>query len=320
MLSLALFIIKLNKEVIGVTLVENELKKLDELIIDNLEDNGQISNDLVEFLTAKSKKIRSKIVFLFAKMLDIPIDEKIYNLACAVEFIHNSTIIHDDIIDNAQTRRAKVSLNYKLGNNLSVLAGDLLLAQALKILSSLNCSEVIQEFSNSLYLMCRGEINQNFSTNKIPTLEEYIKKSEYKTAELFKASLLSFGLISEYNKKNNIISFTRNFGIAFQIKDDLVNILQTDLSKPTMSDIINGIYTAPLIFLNQEIKNVEELSKERIIELIQSDSIYVEKTKELIKLYANKAIDSISYITDNDYKKEIINLTQQLYEELISEY
>ena len=282
-------------------LIEKELNSLNDYIIKALQDEkNKISDDISEFLSAKSKRIRPALVFLFTKAFGFESDEKIYHLAATVELVHNSTLVHDDILDNADTRRGKVSLNYKLGNNLSVLAGDILLAVALRELVKCDNVKAVDEFAYSLFLMCKGEINQNFSVGKLPSLDEYIKKSEYKTAELFKAPLTSLCLILNIAQKDKIYNFARNFGIAFQIKDDLLNVLKTDNTKPVMSDIHNGIYTAPIIYLNDDIKNVEQLSESQIIaEFNKNYDKYIQKTVGLIKQYADRAIESIDFISDN---------------------
>lgn len=299
--------------------VENEIENLNKYIIKVLSDNNNnIAEDISDYLASKSKRLRPKLVFLFAKALGIEITEKIYSLASCVELVHNSTLVHDDILDNAETRRGKISLNYKLGNSLSVLAGDILLSVALKELVKFNDIEAVDIFSNSLYLMCKGEINQNFSIGSIPTMEEYIKKSEYKTAELFKAPLCSLSLLYDKSKQEKVYKFARNFGIAFQIKDDLMNVLNNDPTKPALSDIHNGIYTAPVIFLNED-KNIENLSESQIIEQLQSNKKYITKTAELIKEYAETAIEAIDFIDDNEYKSEIIKYAKDLYKAGINE-
>lgn len=295
-------------------IIEKELKNLNEHITKIISDNENlIAQDISDYINAKSKKIRPTLIFLFAKAMGIEITEQIYHLACSIELIHNSTLIHDDIIDNADTRRGRISLNYKLGNNLSVLAGDILLSIALRELIKCNNIELIELYAKSLYLMCKGEINQNFEINKIPTLEEYIQKTEYKTSELFKVSLISLCFIKNLKEKDEIYAFAKNFGIAFQIKDDLLNILKTDKTKPIMSDIYNGIYTAPVIYLNDDKGNVEEMNKEEIIKNLLSKKEYIEKTVGLIKEYANRAIEAIKFIEDNEYKQEIITITENLY-------
>lgn len=292
--------------------IEKELDTLNKYLKYNISDKtNQISDNICDFIFSKSKRLRPKLIFLFAKTLNINISDKIYHLACCSELLHNSTLIHDDIIDNAELRRGKQSLNKKLGNNLSVLAGDFILSSAMLHLSECNNIECFNTFSNSLKLMCEGEINQHFTLNKIPTINEYIQKSKNKTAELFNASLSSLCIIENVQNIKEISDFAINFGIAFQIKDDLENILQTDNTKPQLSDIHNGIYSAPVIFLQERV-NIEQLSKDKIIELISTKEIK-QKTINLIEEYAKKAIASIEFIKDNQYKREIIALCEDLY-------
>ena len=293
-------------------IIEEELslfdKKLSECF---LNKHTEISDDIKNFIFAKSKKLRPKLILLFAKAISDNITEEIYNLAICTELLHNSTLVHDDIVDNAQKRRGNLSLNQKLGNNLSVLAGDYLLSLSMIFLAKCKNIECLDIFSNSIKKMCEGEINQHFTLGKIPKLDEYIEKSQNKTAELFKASLISTNLLLGKETKT-AENFATNFGIAFQIRDDLLNILETDISKPALSDIHNKIFTAPVIFLE---KNIENLSTEEIIKELKTEKIK-QKTIELIKKYATLAIASLDDIKDNQYKDELITLSKNLYKVL----
>lgn len=295
-------------------IIELELKQLEKILTEEVKTyNNEISDNLINFITAKSKKIRPVLIFLISKALNINISEKIMNIAVSTELIHNATLIHDDIIDNADKRRGNTSLNIQLGNNLSVLAGDLLLSFAMNKLAECENIQILNLYSNSLRKMCMGEINQHFSLYKVPSVDNYIEKSKNKTAELFKAALNSISIIENLKEKENINCFAENFGIAFQIKDDLENIKNIDKSKPTLNDIFNGIYTFPVIILNQK-QNVANLSKEEIINTIYNNQDIIEETSKLIKEYAKRAIDSLTFIQDNQYKNELIKLTQKLYE------
>lgn len=290
-------------------IIEQEIIKFDAAMSKCLElRHNEILQDIKDFIFSKSKKLRPKIIFLYAKALEIEVSENIINLAICTELLHNSTLIHDDIIDNAKIRRGNLSLNQKLGNNLSVLAGDYLLSLAMQSLTKCNNIDCFDIFANSLKHMCEGEINQHFTLGKIPTINEYIEKSKNKTAELFMASLKSLAEITN-SKFEDAENFALNFGIAFQIRDDLINILETDLSKPSLSDIHNKIYTAPVILLAKEVAN---LSEEEIIKQVQKPEIK-EKTIELIKEYATKAIASLECIKDNQYKQELITICENLY-------
>ena len=293
-------------------LIENELKILNDYLKINLSVENKISDDILDFIFSKSKRLRPKFIFLFAKALDLEISDKIYHLAACSELIHNSTLIHDDIIDDAQLRRGKVSLNKKLGNNLSVLAGDFLLSVAMLHLAKCSNIKCFEIFSSSLQQMCKGEINQHFALNKIPTFDEYIEKSKNKTAELFNASICALFEMENIPNIKDASIFALNYGIAFQLKDDLVNILKTDTSKPQLSDIYNGNYSAPVIFLQEKIDNIETFSKEELVNLVNTEEIIL-KTLNLIEEYAKKAIASIEFIKDNQYKQELITLCENLY-------
>ena len=298
--------------------IKDEVNTLNIRILNVLSDlNCNISDEIKDYLSSKSKRLRPSLIFLFAKALNIKITDEIYYIACAVELIHNSTLIHDDIIDEAKIRRGKISLNAKLGNSLSVLAGDILITLGLKQLISLNNNKIINIFTESLYKMCKGEINQLYTKGKIPTVEDYIKKSENKTAELFKSALVSLFYISDINEIKKITDFAKNFGIAFQIRDDLINIIGSDNKKPLLNDIKSGIYTAPVIYLNED-ENINSLSEEKIIQLVQNKK-YIEKTYNLIKYYTEKAIKSIDFIQENQYKQKITEITLNFYKEVMNE-
>lgn len=273
-----------------------------------------ISDKLTDFIFLPSKRIRPSLVFFVANAMEFKISDEIYNLAAAVEIIHNATLIHDDIIDEANLRRGKVSLNVSLGNSLSVLYGDILLSVSMQLLSELKNIEIINLFSNTLNKMCQGEINQYFSLDKLPTIEEYITKSQNKTAELYAAALESLFIIENIQEQNKIRDFAINFGIAFQIKDDLINILKTDKSKPELSDINNGIYTLPVI-LSADKNNINfNSSKEEIIYQILNDTNSINKTKSIIKEYSAKAVSSLDFIENNKYKTKLIEITESLFQ------
>ncbi|MCD7740266.1 MAG: hypothetical protein LUH11_02845, partial [Candidatus Gastranaerophilales bacterium] len=102
-------------------------------------------------------------------------------------------------------------------------------------------------------------------------------------------------------------------------RDDILNFLDTDKTTPALSDIHNGSYTAPVIFLHEDKHNLEDRSENEITKLLQSDKKYVNKTVDLIKEYADRAIEAIYFIKDNQYKQKIIELTENLYKAGINE-
>ena len=149
--------------------------------------------------------------------------------------------------------------------------------------------------------MCIGEINQNFELFKIGTIENYIEKSKNKTAYLFKSALLCPLILANASKdiKDKAFEYSLNFGIAFQIRDDLLNLTKFDDSKPYGNDIAEGIYNAPVIYAN----GTDNLSEG------------IEKTHSLLNNYVNKALLSLDSIEGNKYKNSLKQLTELLKNE-----
>ena len=288
-------------------LLENEIRAL----ISSYQYS--INEELTNFLFAKSKRIRSTLVFLFAKSLNLKLDESIIKLAAAVELLHAATLFHDDVIDNAKIRRGIETFNSKYDSKYAVLIGDLILTMVNSELLQLNNPKIFNIFSSAMTNLCLGELKQYSQRGSIPTFQEYIEKSKSKTSSLFIAALNSLGILLNQDKVcSALVNFAINFGIAFQIKDDLTNFACSDDLKPTMTDFENGIYSAPVLFYIQKgeklryfpyaFRNNEKLKNELI-----------EKTCEMIKEYSDKAILSLRVLYDNQYKKDIENLCNLLW-------
>ena len=265
---------------------------LDNLTLDiNIQD--PLKSKLLQLLNAPSKHIRPLVSFLYLKAIGSNIDENQILYQSAIELVHNASLIHDDVIDESKIRRNLQTLNNEFGNKLAVICGDYLLSQALNRVIKIGRTELIQMFSNTLEVMSQGEINQQFCKFKIPTLENYIEKSRKKTAKLFETSLCGSLLIANSNKNGS--EFANNFGIAFQIRDDLINF------KTTKSDMNDGIYTAPII-LSKGVR-------------VKDDAI--EKTRDLLDNYIDNAKNEIAFMENNKYKHALVELLELLRDEQI---
>ena len=142
-------------------LLENEIKSLIEPYSDS------ISNELGNFLFAKSKRIRSKLIFLFAKALSREIDDNIIKLSVSIELLHAATLIHDDIIDSAQYRRGIETFNSKFDSKFAVLIGDLILTLVNSELLKLNNSKILEIFASATSSLCLGELEQYKSKGNV---------------------------------------------------------------------------------------------------------------------------------------------------------
>lgn len=283
--------------------LEQELKNL-------FVNKTPLDKDLSDFLTAPAKRLRPLLGILFLRCVFNKINSKQYDILLAVELIHNATLIHDDVIDEAEKRRKQETLNVKFNNNLAVVAGDFLLSIAMEKVINTGSVDVIKICTSALKSTCMGEINQYFSKFKITSIDEYIEKSKEKTARLFEIAVFCGLFLGEDvindDLKQIAVDFSQNFGIAFQIRDDLINILNSDYSS---LDVNAGIYTAPVIFAYRDNKNI--LKEKNMLQAIKATK-GIEKTKELMDNYFERSVSAIRDLEDNIYKKAILDLVELL--------
>lgn len=267
-------------------ILKDEIQQVIEEMTTGVDVQEPLKSKLFNLLNAPSKHIRPLISFLFLKAIGENIDEKQVLYQSAIELVHNASLIHDDVIDESKIRRNTPTLNSEFGNKLAVICGDYLLSSALDKVLKIGSIELVKMFSNTLEVMSTGEIIQHFNKFKIPTVDEYIKKSAQKTAKLFETALCGSLLIA--HAKIDGLQFARNFGIAFQIRDDLINC------KTTNSDIKDGVYNAPVIFAGGT----------------QISQVAIEKTQTLLNNYINYALECLQDIDENKYKLALTELLE----------
>ncbi len=281
-------------------IINSELLDVDNYIQKILTNNqNYLTNYFQNYILNGSKKLRSTIAILAIKALGHKPTVKQLSICAISEIIHNASLIHDDIIDNSNLRRGKSSFNSDFGNSVAVIAGDFLISIVLKELFILKNELVMNNFIKMFSKLCNGEIYQFENKNKIISLEKYLNKSELKTAELFKTSLFSvFAAENQSEYYDFAKNFGKNFGIAFQLNDDIDNFYSSYSNKPIYSDFNNGICTLPMILYANE-KNITDYSKISISDL--ENSLYLKKSADLCKNYANAALDLLKDFADNQY-------------------
>ena len=272
--------------------VKADIERVNKNLEIETELNPALAKEIEEFLQAPSKRIRSLFSILYmraSKMYLLPVH---YELFAAVELIHNASLIHDDVIDESKLRRNKKTLNDTFDNRLAVISGDYLLGAALKKLVKIASLKVIDIFADALKTMCKGEVCQYFNRFKKTDIETYIEKSTQKTASLFVSTLHAAIVLADGGFDEKSREFAETFGLAFQIRDDLLNVINKDKSK-SASDVDEGIYTAPLIL---------------------SDNLPdgIEKTRDLLNNYVNCAKHCISDLEDSVYKTALYELLELL--------
>jgi len=220
------------------------------------------------------KRIRPIILTLAAESVG-KIDGNTFAAACAVEFLHMESIIHDDIIDNETMRRQKDPFHIKYGYNTSVLTGDFVLGLILAISSRLNNPRITKDLATTAMLMSEGEmIESRLETSEDVTFADYLKVIEYKTATAFEVAARTGAIIANGTEEQieALTGYGKNIGIAYQIRDDLLDW-----------------------------KNEDKLFNLLIKKSLDPRDVF-DKMEEMLKEYSEKARDSLRKLTDNDAK------------------
>jgi len=273
-------------------LVKEDISQIETRISDKINLSSEIDNLLKNFLTGNAKRIRPLLAILYLRANNITPQNLHYDFLTAIEIIHNASLIHDDVVDESDTRRGLETFNSKFNNKIAILTGDYLLSNALLFLNKINSPETISICANTLAGMCQGEVEQYFDRFKITTIENYLKKTEKKTAKLFQTALEGSIILSGKSYIKPAAEFGYNFGMAFQIRDDILNLTTTDILKPVQNDIESGIYNAPVIFAGQ----TEDLREG------------FAKTETLLNNYIINAENSIKNLEENIYKQSLKKL------------
>ncbi len=275
--------------------VSDELYKVENNLTDFYCGNDKLQESLVGIIKAPSKRIRPLVALLYLKMYGAEITPAQIEIQSAVELIHNTTLIHDDVIDKSDKRRNHKTLNEEFDNSLAVVTGDFLLTSAIKKLLNIKSFDILELFNIAIKKMSIGEIKQYYDKFILTDFDEYLDRCRYKTAELFIASIVSAAMIANLDT-NSAKDFAKRFGISFQIRDDLLNLISAEEDKPKNNDIEEGIYTAPMIFA-KDVKNLE---------------FGIEKTKELLDNYINRVKKCLDKAPENEYKQALIKLLDLL--------
>ena len=228
------------------------------------------------------KRIRPIILLLSSECAG-KIDDNILAAACAIEFLHTESVIHDDIIDNETLRRQKDPFYIKYGYNTSVLTGDFVLGLILNIASRINNPRVTKNLATTAMMMSEGEIIEGrLETSEDVTFDDYIKVIEYKTAIAFETATRLGAIISGGTEKEieALADYGKNIGIAYQIRDDL-----------------------------HDWQNEDKLFNLLIKKSLDPRDVF-NSMEELFKKYSDQALAAIRKIKDSQAKNNLENLVR----------
>jgi len=282
--------------------------------------------------TREGKRVRPVLVLLMGRATaaaDIEPelaegnDDRQRRLAAITEIIHTASLIHDDVLDAADTRRGGVAVHKKHSNKAAVLSGDFLLARASVMLARLERAQVTREMAKSLEALVQGELMQlKSSAEERLSMEYYLTKSYCKTASLMAYSCKSAALLSDHPLDSEVVvaaeKFGYHFGLAFQVIDDLLDFTGTSetLGKPGLQDMALGLSTAPVLYGIAEEPKLRELVERKFGE--QGDvqaacemvmrSQGLQKTKELATFHAQAAVDACCALPEGEARDGLVRL------------
>ena len=226
-----------------------------EALIDSISDEvdvpllGQL---LRHILQAKGKRVRPRLAFMCARFGDYPV-VRLTQLGAAVEMLHTASLIHDDLVDDAGTRRGITTLHRIASPKASVLVADYLFAKSAALATATNSLEVMALFARTLMAICNGQLREMSNADQDDrSLEQYYRRIEGKTASLFVAATEGGAILSGVGSSGELAlrEYGLNLGMAFQIADDILDFVGTEdeLGKPVGGDLRQGTLTLPVLY------------------------------------------------------------------------
>lgn len=237
-------------------LVSQDFQAVDELVLSSLHSKASIINDLGHYLIhSGGKRLRPLLVLLTAKACGYEGRHHI-DLAAVVELIHTATLLHDDVVDNAELRRGHQTANRVFGNEAAILVGDFLYSKAFQIMSNVATPAILKVVADTTNVMAEGEALQLMENHNPETTEgNYLNIIRAKTAKLFEAASIIGALLAGSDEKTQkaMACYGNHLGMAFQLIDDLLDYQSdsAETGKALGSDLSEGKVTLPLIYLLQ---------------------------------------------------------------------
>ena len=302
--------------------IEKDLSKVNNLIRNNIIEEETISNLYEYIFRTNGKQLRAQLS-LISSSIDKRMGKRRLKLAAVIELLHTATLVHDDVVDDSPVRRGIKSVNNIWSNAHGVLIGDYIYSKAFMLMVELGNSEILNELSKATNDISKGELIQlDAINNKEITLNKLEAISYFKTGRLFEASARCGAILSKGDSKyiKNVSSCSKNLGIVFQIKDDLLDYSQDEstLGKPILQDLREGKVTYPFFFAyknanRNEKKELElllgkkKLNQKKVFQLINRLK-GIEETQKLALKYIDIATSSAMNIDNKNIRKEMLNL------------
>ena len=289
-------------------------------------ENQQIREAIWAVLESGGKMVRPAYLILFSMWNENRNKEEVHAVAAALELLHVATLLHDDVIDEADTRRGQETISARFGNRVAIYAGDYLLTVCYQLLSKYSPDLAgIQLPTDGMMRVVEGELSQMEESYKTDvTIQDYLKRIDGKTAQLFMLSCMMGERFSGMGELERARHIGNSIGMAFQLLDDILDyeVSSSEFGKPVLEDVAQGIYTMPLIAslpkCEKELlpllekKNQLTAPDRLAIQKLVVNAGGVETAKDFASKYTMKAIHQIEKLPEADVKPMLLKITSQL--------
>ena len=309
---------------------KNELQLVNKLIKSEVI-NETVIQQLYDYIFKKNGKQLRPLLSLIASSTDKRKTSKRVQIAAIIELLHTATLVHDDVVDESPLRRGAKTINSFWTNSHGVLMGDFIYSKAFMLMVNLSNLEILNELSKATNDISKGELIQlDLVGKKEVTLDKLLQVSYFKTGRLFEASAKCGAILVDKNDKkyiSNVSNFAKNLGIAFQIKDDMLDYSQSSkhIGKPTLQDLREGKITYPLYFAMKAADTNDKRFLQSFlgVQTKYNTSVVLEKiealggnhkTEELLINYIQKSKKLANKIENKQVREEMLNLSKFSYE------
>ena len=310
-------------------LIKAEISKIEETLGNFKVSQHPFINQVSEYiLFSGGKRVRPLLCVLSAKAVNPEVPDSLYETSLLFEYLHVATLLHDDVVDEAEFRRGRKAARNLWGNQATILVGDYLYAKALRMASLLKNPEIMEVITETTLLMSEGEVLQLLHLDDTElTEEEYYEVIFRKTAVLMACACKVGALLVSKNFEfsQNLYNFGLNLGMAFQVIDDLLDYTSSETGKDQGKDFLEGKVTLPVILA---LKKAENPHKEEILRLLKNKKAdkkdfqrmcellnqykAFEKTLEKGKEFVNKAKEELKELPSSPYKEALDFLADYL--------
>jgi octaprenyl-diphosphate synthase len=304
-------------------LIKDDIEAVDRLILERLSSDVVLINQIGHYIiNSGGKRLRPLLVLLCSRACGYKGTDH-HTMAAVIEFIHTSTLLHDDVVDESDTRRGNKTANEVWGNAASVLVGDFLYSRSFEMMVEPGMMKIMQVMSEATNVIAEGEVLQLLNCHDANTTEDrYLEVIHRKTAKLFEAATRMGPILAQKPElEESFTAYGKHLGAAFQLIDDALDYTanEEELGKNIGDDLAEGKPTLPLIYVLQ---NGSEDEKQVIRQAIETDGIKllnevtkiiqnsgaIEYTKKAAQAEANLAKDSLSNFENSELKTALLAL------------